>query len=59
MVAVLPVGATEQHGPHLPPETDTLLAVAAAGALVDELVDGTGDDPGDGPGDGPGEGAGA
>lgn len=45
MVAVLPVGATEQHGPHLPPETDTLLAVAAAGALVDELVDGPVDDP--------------
>lgn len=25
-IAVLPLGATEQHGPHLPPETDTLIA---------------------------------
>ena len=47
MVAVLPVGATEQHGLHLPPETDTLLAVAAAGALVNELVDGPVDDAGE------------
>jgi creatinine amidohydrolase len=33
-IAVLPVGATEQHGPHLPTGTDTLLAehVAAAAA---------------------------
>ncbi|MBB1009897.1 creatininase family protein, partial [Dietzia sp. SLG510A3-3B2-2] len=22
VLAVLPLGATEQHGPHLPPETD-------------------------------------
>ena len=34
VLAVLPVGATEQHGPHLPFETDTLLATAAARALV-------------------------
>ena len=35
-VAVLPVGATEQHGPHLATGTDTLLAdhVAAAAAEV-------------------------
>ena len=33
VLAVLPVGATEQHGPHLPPETDTLLATAAARVL--------------------------
>jgi creatinine amidohydrolase len=26
MIAVLPLGATEQHGPHLPLETDTLIA---------------------------------
>lgn len=32
-IAVLPLGATEQHGPHLPPETDTLLATAAAREL--------------------------
>ncbi|MGN0101669.1 MAG: mycofactocin biosynthesis peptidyl-dipeptidase MftE [Dietzia sp.] len=34
VLAVLPLGATEQHGPHLPPETDTLLAEAAAHAVV-------------------------
>ncbi len=27
-IAILPLGATEQHGPHLPPETDTLIAQA-------------------------------
>ena len=25
-IAVLPLGATEQHGPHLPLETDTIIA---------------------------------
>jgi len=25
-IAVLPLGATEQHGPHLPVETDTIIA---------------------------------
>lgn len=34
MLAVLPLGATEQHGPHLPPETDTLLATATAAATA-------------------------
>ncbi|MFS4487875.1 mycofactocin biosynthesis peptidyl-dipeptidase MftE [Dietzia kunjamensis] len=34
VLAVLPLGATEQHGPHLPPETDTLLATATARALA-------------------------
>lgn len=29
-IAVLPLGATEQHGPHLPPETDWLIADAVA-----------------------------
>lgn len=29
-IAVLPLGATEQHGPHLPPETDTIIAEGVA-----------------------------
>lgn len=33
-IAVLPLGATEQHGPHLPYETDTLIA----DAIVDRLI---------------------
>ena len=37
VLAVLPLGATEQHGPHLPFETDTLLATAAAGVVAAEL----------------------
>ena len=32
-VALLPVGATEQHGPHLPTGTDTLIATAIADAV--------------------------
>ena len=48
---MLPVGATEQHGPHLPFETDTLLATAAARALVP--------DPSGGAAQGPGPGAGS
>ena len=30
-MAVLPIGATEQHGPHLASGTDTLLAEAICG----------------------------
>ncbi|WP_326640351.1 creatininase family protein [Streptosporangium sp. NBC_01755] len=29
-VVIIPVGATEQHGPHLPTSTDTLIAAAVA-----------------------------
>ena len=32
--AILPLGATEQHGPHLPQNTDTLLAEAASRAVA-------------------------
>ncbi|MGO4843361.1 creatininase family protein, partial [Rhizobiaceae sp. 2RAB30] len=28
--AILPVGSTEQHGPHLPTNTDTMIAEAVA-----------------------------
>jgi creatinine amidohydrolase len=38
-VAVLPVGATEQHGPHLATGTDTVLAVAAVEAAVERTRD--------------------
>ncbi|MEU7531886.1 creatininase family protein [Saccharothrix sp. NPDC042600] len=34
-VAVLPVGSFEQHGPHLPLATDTLIACAIARGLAD------------------------
>jgi creatinine amidohydrolase len=34
-VLVVPVGATEQHGPHLPVTTDTDIAVAVATAAAD------------------------
>jgi creatinine amidohydrolase len=40
-VGLLPVGATEQHGPHLPTGTDTILATAVAEAVsarTDALV---------------------
>src|SRR5580704_16290977 len=32
-VGLLPVGATEQHGPHLPTGTDTILASAICDAV--------------------------
>lgn len=38
-VAVLPLGAVEQHGPHLPVSTDLVAAVAAAEAAADAVVD--------------------
>lgn len=36
---VIPVGSTEQHGPHLPLDTDTRLAIALAEAAVADLPD--------------------
>jgi creatinine amidohydrolase len=36
---VVPVGSTEQHGPHLPVSTDTDIAVALAERLAWRLVD--------------------
>lgn len=38
-VVVVPVGSIEQHGPHLPLDTDTVIAVAVASAVA-EVVDG-------------------
>ena len=41
LVLVVPTGSTEQHGPHLPLDTDTRIAVALADALAasdDRLV---------------------
>ncbi|MFZ2102370.1 MAG: creatininase family protein [Oricola sp.] len=38
-IAVLPLGATEQHGPHLPFETDSLIAEAIVERLIVRLPD--------------------
>ena len=38
-IAILPLGAHEYHGPHLPLETDTLIARAVAGRLRNALPD--------------------
>src|SRR5689334_17055983 len=37
-VALIPVGATEQHGPHLPIGTDTIVATALADAAAGEVA---------------------
>lgn len=39
-VVVLPIGATEQHGPHLPVHTDTLLAEAILERALQQLPQG-------------------
>jgi mycofactocin precursor peptide peptidase len=36
---IIPVGSTEQHGPHLPLDTDTRIASAVAHAVADQLAD--------------------
>lgn len=36
-VVLIPLGSTEQHGPHLPFETDTRIAVAVAEAVATKL----------------------
>lgn len=36
-LVLLPVGSVEQHGPHLPLETDTTIATAVATATADRL----------------------
>jgi creatinine amidohydrolase len=38
-IAVLPLGAHEQHGPHLPFETDALIAGAVAERLAKAATD--------------------
>ena len=37
-LVVVPVGSCEQHGPHLPLDTDTRIAVALAAGLADALA---------------------
>jgi mycofactocin system creatininase family protein len=37
-VLLIPVGSTEQHGPHLPISTDSLVAEAVAGALATRIA---------------------
>lgn len=39
-IAVLPLGAHEQHGPHLPFETDTIIAKGIACAVAERLPEG-------------------
>ncbi|UGU30764.1 mycofactocin biosynthesis peptidyl-dipeptidase MftE [Mycolicibacterium smegmatis] len=36
-MVLVPVGSTEQHGPHLPLDTDTRIAAAVAGTVVEQF----------------------
>lgn len=38
-VAIVPISATEDHGPHLPLDTDTLIVNRLVGALADRVPD--------------------
>lgn len=38
-LVVLPIGSTEQHGPHLPVGTDTLIVEAVVDGVVQQLTD--------------------
>jgi creatinine amidohydrolase len=38
-LVLVPLGSTEQHGPHLPVSTDTLIATAVARGAADEVRD--------------------
>src|SRR5690606_40900603 len=40
-VALVPVGAIEQHGPHLPVSTDMTLAESMAAEIAGRVTDGT------------------
>jgi len=37
LIALLPIGALEQHGPHLPLDTDTVLATGVARRIADRI----------------------
>ena len=39
-LVLVPVGSCEQHGPHLPLDTDSVVAVAVASGVASALVDG-------------------
>ena len=39
LVALLPIGSTEPHGPHLPLDIDVTIAVAQARRAVEQLAD--------------------
>jgi creatinine amidohydrolase len=37
-IVLVPIGSTEQHGPHLPLDTDTVVAAAVADAVADAIA---------------------